>query len=211
MRTYGKVLFAVVAVLVGMFMTASARADIIPSLTSVTLLTSGPDTGDYNWTYDVVVTSTEEVVANAAAPTPTSGNYLTMYDIAGLVSGSESMPTGWTASEQTTGVTPNTETPTDTGLLNITFNYSTGATIVGAADLGAFDFVSTLGTPIAASNFYAGQATDTSGAENGTQDQNDGHVPAPTTAVPLPAGSMIGAALCGLVLVGRKYFKTSAV
>ena len=214
----GPALSVVAAVLAVGLMSASARADVIPQFSSVIPITTGPDNGDFLWTYNVIVTQSEEVQANAAAPTPTTGNYLTLYDIAGLVSGSETMPAGWTVSEQTVGVTPNIEAPPDDGgVLNITWNYSSGPNVAGLASLGTFTFVSTDGNEVFGSNFYAGQATAVGGEETGTVDQNIGHITAPEvtvtthSSVPLPSGSMIGAMLCGLVLLGHRHLKRSIV
>ena len=106
MGTSSKLLVVFGAVLVGMFVAASARADIIPQLSSVT-----PDGPNFLWTYDVKITTAEEVDTHAGTPTSTYGNYVTIYDVAGLVSGSESQPAGWTASDQATGVTPQLEAP----------------------------------------------------------------------------------------------------
>ena len=139
-----------------------ARADILLTLDSVSKSGS-----DFLYTYEATL-SMGSVLHAAGGGANTgfspSNNFFTLYDVQGLVTGSESY-TGMlagnvTATEQLLGVTPPglTPIPPDSStILNIT-SYWTGSDVKassGPVDLGSFSFLSTnpVGTSLLA---YAG-------------------------------------------------------
>src|SRR5215467_4991710 len=76
-----------------------ARADIIPQLSTVT-----PSGSNFTWTYSASLTNDE---------TLQNGNFFTIYDFAGFVSGTNFQPANWVFSSAMTGKTPAKVTPTD--------------------------------------------------------------------------------------------------
>jgi hypothetical protein len=107
--------------------TPAARAGLIPNKVTVT-----PDGDLYRWTYNVVVTSDVYI---------RPGDYFTIYDFAGAVSGSIEMPEGWTYTEQGVGITPaRTDPADDPNLMNYTMTYSGPETLFGQLGLGNFSF-----------------------------------------------------------------------
>jgi hypothetical protein len=128
-------LAAVLAAAVG----APAKAGIIP--VSVTVL---PEAGNYMWTYSIVLPSNMKLQ---------SGDYFTIYDFAGLVSGSanvsatnpdSSYANNWGFSTAKTGPTPNRLNPgDDPNIDNLTWTYN-GPTINvdGNITLGNFSATS---------------------------------------------------------------------
>jgi hypothetical protein len=141
------------------------RADILLTLVSVT-----PTGGDFMYTYDAMLTSGSVLhTAGGGANTgfSPSNNFFTLYDVQGLVTGSESyggilgVGTNQMHTEPLTGVNPPgipAPIPPDSGsILNIT-TYWTGADITASTapvDLGTFSFLDTnpLGSAMLA---YAG-------------------------------------------------------
>jgi len=127
---------------------SAARADLLPAVGSPTI-TAVP--GGFNWTYNITLTATQQLM---------NGDSFTIYDFGPgtLVSA----PSNWTVStdpfaplsgQSSTG----TVTPNQTGALNWTFTWNDG-TVMGEADLGNFVIFSTGGTPVAAS--FMGRGTD---------------------------------------------------
>jgi len=142
-----------------------ARADIL-----LTLVSAAPSGSDFLYTYDAMLT-TGSVLHSAGGGANTgfspSNNFFTLYDVQGLVAGSETYggilgAAGNQAhTEQLTGVNPPgipAPIPPDSGsILNIT-TYWTGADVTASAapvDLGTFSFLDTnpLGSAMLA---YAG-------------------------------------------------------
>ncbi len=105
-----------------------ARADIIPSLSSIT--GSSPS---FTWNYSANVTVDETVNA---------GDFFTIYDFSSIMPTSTTQPTGWTFSSALVGPTAPLTTPTDDpGLWNITWTYNGASPIAGSAALGIFSVV----------------------------------------------------------------------
>lgn len=128
--------------------TSEARADILPSVGAPTI-TAVP--GGFNWTYNITLSSTQQLM---------SGDSFTIYDFGPgtLVSA----PSNWTLTNDPfaplSGQSSNgTATPNQTGALNWTFTWTDG-TVMGQADLGDFIIFSTGGTPTSAA--FMGRGTD---------------------------------------------------
>src|SRR5204862_3612716 len=89
----------------------AARADIIPTLSSVT--GSSPN---FTWNYSANVTIDETV---------NTGDFFTIYDFGSIAPGSNTQPSGWTFSQALVGPTPSLVTPTDNAsILNLTWTYT---------------------------------------------------------------------------------------
>ncbi len=117
---------------------SSAEAGMIPTEVTIT-----PDAGNFRWTYGVNLTSNVQLQA---------GDFFTIYDFGGLVTGPGSSlnnitpPVGWTVSSSMTGQVPPGVLPTDNpGVPNLTFTYN-GPTISGPGTVGDFWAISTIGT-----------------------------------------------------------------
>ena len=143
-KTKGLALLALAAVLP----VSQARADILPAVGTPTVTAIA---GGFNWTYNITLTATQELM---------NGDSFTIYDFGPgtLVSA----PSNWAVStdpfapvsgQSSTG----TATPNQTDALNWTFTWNDG-TVMGEADLGNFVIFSTGGTPVAAS--FMGRGTD---------------------------------------------------
>jgi hypothetical protein len=121
---------------------SSAQAGIIPVSVSVI-----PEAGNFRWTYSIVLPTDMKLQ---------SGDYFTIYDFAGLQSGSAMVdalsPEGttaanWAFSSAKTGLTPAGVNPNDdAGIDNLTWTYN-GPTIDinGKITLGNFSAASSLG------------------------------------------------------------------
>src|SRR5438132_14405084 len=89
----------------------SARADIIPTLSSVT--GSAPT---FTWNYSANVTVDETVNA---------GDFFTIYDFSTIMPTTTTQPSGWTFSSALVGPTAPLTSPTDNpNLWNITWTYN---------------------------------------------------------------------------------------
>jgi hypothetical protein len=158
--------------------TGTARAEIIFQTPTVTRSGS-----NFDYSYPVSY-------ANISGSSIQSGNFATAYDIAGLVSGSESFSnSNFSISVQNTGITPTNVTPIDNpSIPNITLIYN-GPTINGTGGgetiLGTLTFVSSIGTT-ATSPF--GQASET--VLFGSQFQEVAPFVGPTSG-PNPNGGLV--------------------
>src|SRR3981081_864509 len=89
----------------------TARADIIPTLDSVT--GSSPN---FSWNYSANVTVDQTVKA---------GDFFTIYDFSSIVPTTTTQPTGWTFSTALLGPTAPLTSPTDNpNLWNLTWTYN---------------------------------------------------------------------------------------
>src|SRR5947207_7737642 len=101
----------------------AARADIIPTLDSVT--GSSPN---FTWNYSANVTVDQTV---------NSGDFFTIYDFSSIMPTTTTQPSGWTFSTALLGPTAPLTTPTDDpNLWNLTWTYSGAGSIAGSAALG---------------------------------------------------------------------------
>src|SRR5438105_2053186 len=165
----------------------SARADIIPTLSSVT--GSSPT---FTWNYSANVTVDEAVNA---------GDFFTIYDFGTIAPGSNTQPTGWTFSQALLGPTPALTNPTDNpNILNLTWTYNGAAPITGSAALGIFSVITS--TDQLKVGQFTAEATRNSGPNAGTKVDNIGtiSVPVPESSSLLPIiGVCMAAALSRLV------------
>src|SRR5262249_6627845 len=141
-KSLGKIGLILAAVLL-LINKGPARADII-----LTLIGAGVPVGnDFQYTY--AVTLTAGTALHASGGGMNTANFFTLYDVQGLIAGSETyggaLASNPSYTEQHMGVTPVTERPfpPESGsLLNIT-TFWTGPDVPGAFDLGTFSFLST--------------------------------------------------------------------
>src|SRR5207237_3195472 len=89
---------------------------------------------NFRWTYNVVVTSDLYV---------TKGDYFTIYDFAGALDGTATMPADWTLTKSNTTVIPpkygHVDANDDPNIPNYTFTYNGTTPIFGSAGLGDFN------------------------------------------------------------------------
>jgi hypothetical protein len=131
-RPIAKSLFALALLAgLGLVATPAARAGLLPVAVTIT-----PEAGNWRYTYGIVLTSDAFIKP---------GDYFTIYDFAGFVPGSSTMPSDWAATVGV-GLTPlNTHPTDDPGIPNVTFTYD-GPQITGQKGLGTFSALSTFGT-----------------------------------------------------------------
>lgn len=186
----------------------NARADIQLSLLSKT------GTGPFTYTYTVNLQPGSALfpapIANqVTALNPGGHDLFTLYDVMGLVSGSETStisPPFGPGLEFLVGETPITQNPPDSvTITNITFEYD-GAGIIdnttsSAITLGTISFVSTIDATAGSTIFYSA-ATQRSSAvsDPGNIANNTSTVIGPGLPIPEPASMVL--LLAGLPVVG---------
>jgi hypothetical protein len=173
-------------------MGSGVRADIIPTLMSVT-----PEGGNYRWTYSVNVTVDEKVK---------TGNFFTIYDFDGLIlPPSTTQPAGWTFSHALLGVTPAKVLPDDaSNIENLTWTYS-GMDLGPDANLGSFSALSKF--DLVRMDDFAAEATKWAPGEAGHNKpiDNVGSVGVPTNPVPEPCSmALLGLGAAPLLRLRRR-------
>lgn len=164
----------------------AARADIIPTLDSIT--GSAPS---FTWNYTANVTVDQTV---------NTGDFFTIYDFSSIMPTTTSQPSGWTFSTALVGPTAPLVTPTDNpSLWNLTWTYTGQSAIPGSAALGTFSAVTS--TDQLKTGQFSAQATRSSGPEAGSKVSNIGNV-----AVPVPEPSAVFPVLSLLSAVGVDRF-----
>jgi hypothetical protein len=163
----------------------TARADIIPTLSSVT--GSSPN---FTWNYSANVTVDQTV---------NPGDFFTIYDFGSIAPGSNTQPTGWTFSQALIGPTAALTNPTDNpSILNLTWTYNGTTPIAGSAALGMFSVITS--TDQLRTGQFTAQATRSSGPDAGTKVSNIGAVSVP---VPEPSTLFPIISLCAAIGVDR--------
>jgi MYXO-CTERM domain-containing protein len=149
---------------------------------------------DYTWTYTADLGPDEGI----GFSTP---SYFTIYDLAGL-NGVISLPSGWTYTEQLTGVTPSTVTvPDNPDIENVTFDY-TGSSLAGPQSLGDFVITSVDGAQTDGVFSYQTGISPIGGPINPQDDivdQGSGSVAVPTAASPEPKLGLLMVLAVGLL------------
>jgi hypothetical protein len=197
-----KIDLALVAVLL-LITSVSARADII-----LTLIGSGVPVGNaFEYTYSVRLT--EGSALSASGGGMNAANFFTLYDIPGLIAGSETyggaLASNSRHTEQTMGITPPTESPfppENGNFMNVT-TYWMGPDVNGALDLGTFSFLST--DPLGA-DMLAFTGASQSLQNMGLIANNSGEVAGPAPAgSPTPEPSTLILVAIGMSLIGGLY------
>ena len=186
--------------LLALTLSTVAMANIIPSNTSV--VPTGPN---FTWNYSFGVALDQNVNSGAVAssfsvsPTDTlSGGFVTIYDFNGYVAGSCAGPAGWTCLVQNTGYTPSDTLPTDSAsVVNLTWIYTSGVPVVGAATVNGFSAVSIYGLPQTVE--FTSRGWRNQGQQQGSITDNIGDTtgpvptPEPDTLALLGSGILAGA------------------
>ena len=193
----------------------AAQATLVPTLGSIT-----PGSSGFVWSYDFALAFDQDVtggtiqttnpVPTPPPPTATAGDFLTIYDFRGLVSGSCFAPTGWNCQTQAIGFTPSKTVPDDSpSLTNLTFT-RTGGTITGPmADLGDFGASSSLG--LMGTGEFTSRGTRNQGPQMGTKIDDIGSVTVPAP-VPEPATLiLLGSTMAGLGVALRRRRRNAGV
>jgi hypothetical protein len=184
-----------------LMMSAPVRADII-----LTLIGSTPVGNAFEYTYSVRLT--DDTALRAGGGGMNTANFFTLYNIPGLVTGSETyggaLATNSSHTEQYLGITPATESPfprENGSLMNVT-TFWTGPDVTGALDLGTFSFLSTdpLGSEMLAFTGASQNLQNMSLIAN-----NSGEVAGPSGS-PTPEPSTLILVAIGLSLVGGLYY-----
>ena len=184
-------LFALGLLLLG---AAGSRADILPQLQSVAH--SGTD---YRWTYQIDLSGGERIHR---------GNYFTIYDFAGFISGSNFQPTHWIFSTAMLGKTPKGSSIVDNpNVPNLTWTY-VGKPLGGLSmiDLGLFGALSKYGSGQQGDYVGTGNRFTPHARGNGKTMTSTGTIEVPNAIAP-EAGSLSlllpGLATFGLLLRKR--------
>jgi len=177
----------VAAVLAGWIVLGAGqvKAGLLPVSSAV-----APSGSQFTYTYGVVLTS-DSVLK--------SGDFFTIYDVNGLVAGSNQQPAGFTFSSSNVGPTPVGTTPTDNpNIANVTWTYTGPTVIAGQVGLGNFMFNSTIGATT--TGFFTGLT------QREVDGKNDANITTTTVPVPVSAGipepASLALAAIGLPLVG---------
>jgi hypothetical protein len=202
-KTAREILSSLALVAVLFLMTpAPAQADII-----LTLIESIPVGNAFEYTYSVRLT--EGTALHAGGGGMNTANFFTLYNIPGLINGSEmyggALATNSSTTEQRMGITPPTENPfpaENGSLMNVT-TFWTGPDVSGAFDMGTFSFLSTdpLGSAMLAFTGASQNLQHTSLINN-----NSGEVAGPSgSAAPEPSTLLL--VVIGLAVVGGLHYR----
>jgi len=173
-------------------LTVAAHADVIPTLSSVTV-----NGGGFSWNYSANVLVDQRVE---------TGDFFTIYDFGNFVSGSNMQPAGWLFSSSLLGLTPAFLTARDYTLVhddpsirNLTWTYIGQNSIIGPDFLGIFSV--TNNTNQLTTGQFAAQATRNGGPHDGGKISNIGavSVPVPEMSALLPILSVCTASLLALL------------
>jgi hypothetical protein len=152
-----------------------AKADIILDFGTVMEI---PDPS-FRYTFHAILTN----VPNPPGVEIVMGDFFTVYDLRGIILGTNSQPNNWAATFNLVGNTPpDTNPPDNPAIFNVTWTYVGTDPILAPMELGFFSVQSTDGS--LTSLVYAGQDTLLSGGKKG----NVGTVPIPEPTSLLLAG-----------------------
>lgn len=161
------------------------KADIIPLFNAAT-----PVAGGCEFSYDVNIADGSRV---------NTGDYFTLYDFHGLVSGSEFAPVDWKVSEQLVGITPAGVDPgafsgDSAGVLNITFTYTGAGTLFGPTTVGgpaAFGATSSTCTTTGLGTYASAAHKNNPGKPDDNTAQNNGGFTVTPSAIPESSSLML--------------------
>ena len=146
---------------------APAAAGLVPTKVSVT-----PEGPNQLWMYAVMLPSGSMLRA---------GDYFTIYDFAGLVTGSSHAPAGWSFSSAPLGPTPDRLGPDDSpGVPNLTWTYTGSDYSPGQTGLGNFWASSMYGS--STDGFFTGRSHLAGGT------RTDSNITETVVPVPAPPG-----------------------
>jgi hypothetical protein len=135
-----------------------AKADIIIDFGSVMPV---PDPS-FRYTFHSILTDVPNPPGVEIAP----NDFFTVYDLKGIILGTNTQPNNWAATFNLVGRTPpNTNPPDDAAIFNVTWTYVGTDPILAPQDLGLFSVQSTDGSLRSLS--YAGQDTLLTGGTKG--------------------------------------------
>ena len=161
------------------------------------------------YTYDLNFSNSIDGGTGLPAQRLQSGNFATLYDIAGITSTSlnPAFASMFTLTQQTTGITAFGTAPTDGALPNLTVTY-TGPTVTADQSFAGLLHVNSTFTTVNTRGQYTGETTKNAGAAAGTPVGAIGFVSVPgTTAATPEPGSLallVGAGLSGSVFAFRR-------
>jgi hypothetical protein len=167
-----------------------AKADIIIDFGTVMQV---PDPS-FRYTFHSILTN----VPNPPGVEIATNDFFTVYDLRGVILGTNIQPNNWAATFNLIGTTPSgTTPPDDAAIYNVTWTYIGADPILAPQDLGFFSVQSTDGS--LRSLVYAGQDTLLTGGTHG----NMGTVT--ITGVPEPASLLLaGIGLPAILFLVRR-------
>jgi hypothetical protein len=190
---------------------APARADIILNLVGVTQMGS-----NFEYTYSVELTASTLLDSHGGGSNSgvsPSNNFFTLYDIPGLLAGSETyggaLATNSAHMEQALGITPGTESPIppdSAALMNIT-TFWTGPQVTASGmpfDMGTFSFLSSdpLGSAMLAFTGASQKIENIDFVAN-----NTGQVAGPGGQAIVPEPDTLMLLAIGLPVIGGLYYR----
>lgn len=167
-----------------------ARADIVPTVQSITSISGG-----YKWTYDASLVNDQTIHTN---------DFFTIVDFGGYMPGGESQPANWVFSSAGIGKTPaGISVHNNPNVADLTWTYSGRAPIgPGPIDLGLFSANSQFGFTRTA--YYMSKTTRYAPGKpgNGTKVSSWGFTQTPSPQAVVPEVNSLMLLLPGLAPLG---------